>query len=299
MQQVGPGAYGWTGAQVAPADPAGAPPAMQSPAVTKPSRAYKPLLTGAMLAFAALLGADLAGLPAAARLRALALEPLSRAAEANGYGLRQVSVSGLRFTSDKHVFEALRLSSARTLLQFDAAAARVRIEALPWVESATVARVYPDALEVRVVERQPAAVLRAGAEHVVIDRRGRHLPGNAAAALPGLPRIRGEGADAASIVGLLAQLEKHPVLLARLRAADRQAGRWMLHLQGAASLRLPAADEAEALARAAALVAAGLAERGEIDLQVSQVPDRSAPIAAGPLNRPTKAADVPPSAGRS
>ena len=41
------------------------------------------------------------------------------------------------------------------MLSFDSRAAQDRIERLPWVERASIERVLPDRLEVRVSERSP------------------------------------------------------------------------------------------------------------------------------------------------
>jgi cell division protein FtsQ len=201
-------------------------------------------------------------------LRHVVVAPLSRVAEAAGFTLHQVSLSGLRFTSDAAVFEALDLPSARTLLAFDPHRARARIEALPWVAHARIDRVFPDGLVVRVVERQPLAVWRNGTRNYVIDRNGRRLAIVTADAMPGLPRITGPGAEITA-ARLFAGLSRHPDLQQRLQLAERRnAERWTLHLARGVTLHLPPGDEAEALERASALVSAGLAERGEIDLRV-------------------------------
>ena len=39
------------------------------------------------------------------------------------------------------------------MLSFDSRAAQERIERLPWVERASIERVFPDRLEVRITER--------------------------------------------------------------------------------------------------------------------------------------------------
>ena len=61
------------------------------------------------------------------------------------------------------------------MLSFDSRAAQDRIERLPWVERASVERVLPDRLEVRVSERSPVAVWRRGDRNFLIDGSGRVL----------------------------------------------------------------------------------------------------------------------------
>lgn len=226
---------------------------------------WLPLGASALLA-AGIVVADLAGdrIPL---LRLAVLQPLSRVAEAAGFTLHQVSLSGLRFTADTDIYEALDLPSAGTLLAFDSRGARTRIEALPWVAHARIERIFPDSLVVRVVERQPLAVWRNGTRHYVIDKHGRRLAPVAADAMPGLPRIAGPGAEITA-ARLFARLAGHPALMQRLLLAERRGEHsWTLHLARGVTFHLPPGDEAEALARAATLVSAGLAERGEIDLR--------------------------------
>ena len=57
-----------------------------------------------------------------------------------GLRIDQVTVSGQRFTPDADVFDALDLLNVRSLLSIDSAAARERIERLPWIATATINR---------------------------------------------------------------------------------------------------------------------------------------------------------------
>ena len=63
-----------------------------------------------------------------------------------GLRIDQVVVSGHRFTPDGDIFEALDLPNARMLPGFDSVAARQRIEKLPWIATATIARILPGRL---------------------------------------------------------------------------------------------------------------------------------------------------------
>lgn len=53
---------------------------------------------------------------------------------------------------------------------------RKQLEALPWVEHATVMRILPDQIRVSVVERQPVAFTREGAQIELVDANGVLLP---------------------------------------------------------------------------------------------------------------------------
>jgi cell division protein FtsQ len=215
----------------------------------------------------AMLGLIGVGRPAT---RAAAMAGLERLAESAGFGLQQIAITGQRFTPDGDIFDALDLSNARTLLGFDNRAAQRRIEALPWVERASMERVFPDRLDIHIVEREAFAVWQTDGQYFLIDRTGRRLAALPARALPALRRVAGEGADV-SAAPLFAALAAYPELVRRLEVAERVGGRrWTLRLSGAAAILLPADAGDATLARAAALVAAGYAgPGGSIDLRVA------------------------------
>lgn len=230
-------------------------------------------------------------------IRSTLKAPIERALEWAGFGLQQVSLSGTRFTSDNDIYEALDLARARTLLGFDAGAAKARIEALPWVERVSITRILPDGLDVTVTERQPFAVLQQGQRSAIIDRQGRKLAAVAADAMPGLARITGEGAEAAS-PALFAVLMQYPRLVERLQHAERRTDqRWTLHLTRGLVLQLPREEQGEALARASVLVSAGIVDTGEIDLRVAGR-DFLGTRKKSPV-KPPRAADAQPKSGKS
>jgi cell division protein FtsQ len=202
-------------------------------------------------------------------LRAAALAPVERAVELAGFGLSQVSVSGHRFTADTDIYAALDLDSTRTLLTFDASAARARIEQLPWISRASIERVVPDRIEIRVTERVPFAVWRSGERNWLIDRAGRKLQPVPTNLMPQLLRVSGAGApeEAAALMTVLVDF---PHIAGKLDMAERvSARRWTLHLEGGTSVDLPPTGEAEALARLTRLIESGLGGAGRIDLRVS------------------------------
>jgi len=205
-----------------------------------------------------------------ARPIAPALAEIEHMIDLAGYGLTQVSLTGHRFTLDSDVFDAIDLASAPTMLSFDSRATRKRLEALPWVDKASIERVFPDRLEVHVTERTPFAVWRLGGRHYLVDKTGRMLatvPANTATALP---RLAGDGAAAAA-AELFAPLATHPELMRRVDVAERVGERrWTLRLIGGSAIELPAEGVAEALARAALLLSAAReTESKDIDLRVA------------------------------
>src|SRR5260370_24958277 len=83
-----------------------------------------------------------------------------RDAGANSLGFRIAAVS---FSGEKHVSRAEILAAAgvtgRTSLLFlDVEAARARLKTMPWIAEATVRKLLPDRLQIRVREREPFAL---------------------------------------------------------------------------------------------------------------------------------------------
>lgn len=204
------------------------------------------------------------------RSTAPALAEIENMIDLAGYGLTQVSLTGHRLTPDGDVFDAIDLAGAPTMLSFDSRAAQARIEALSWVERASIERVFPDRLEVRITERMPFAVWRLGSRHYLIDKTGRELAAVAANTAPALPRLAGEGA-ATEAAALYALLAGYPTLLRQVELAERVGGRrWTLRLAGGGAIQLPVDGVAEALARASAFAgSAREAGANEIDLRVA------------------------------
>jgi cell division protein FtsQ len=220
-------------------------------------------------------------------LRAIALGPVERGLEMAGLGLQQVTVAGHRFTSDTDIYAALSLDAARTLLSFDGATAKARIEQLPWIERASIERVFPNGIDVRVSERTPFAVWRDGDGNWLIDRRGRKLQLAPADVMTQLPRVSGHGAGVAA-EGLTVLLADFPAIARKVVVAERVAERrWTLHVAGGGSVDLPADGEAEALARLTQLYELGLGGARRIDLRVSTR------TLVGGLDRPSTAAHTP------
>jgi cell division protein FtsQ len=200
-----------------------------------------------------------------------ALAEIEQVIDLAGFGLSQVSVTGHRYTPDSDILDAVGLDTARTMLTFDSRAARQRIEELPWVEQATIDRVPPDRLEVRVTERSPFAVWTRGNRHDLIDKTGKVLSSVPAGAMPALPRVAGEGA-AREAARLFALLAGHADLASRVVVAERVAQRrWMLRLADGSTVQLPARGEAGAVDRALG-VAAAMRGSGpsEIDVRIAE-----------------------------
>lgn len=172
---------------------------------------------------------------------------IEKLAIAAGFGINQVSLSGHRYTLEDDIFDALDLPNMHSLLSFEPAILRERLQRLPWIKTVAASRIYPGQLHIRVAEREPVAVWRRGGQDYLIDDGGRTLAAIAPGVLDHLPRLKGEGA--AVMVGqLFALLQQFPDIAAFVTVSERVGERrWTLKLVGGGLLHLPAGEETRAL----------------------------------------------------
>ncbi len=94
------------------------------------------------------------------------------------FDVDHVTVAGQFRTDPEDVAAAAGIQRGEPLVTADLGAAARRIEALPWVDEATVVRSWPGTLRYRVVEREPAAAAQgADGTWVALDGDGRVLVG--------------------------------------------------------------------------------------------------------------------------
>lgn len=189
-----------------------------------------------------------------------------------GFRVEQVDVVGREQTDPKALLAAAGLKRGDPILAFSPEAARQRIESLPWVASAAVARRLPDTVAITIVERKPIALWQHNEKISLIDSAGANLGTVAIESAPALPLIVGGDAPthASELLGLLAQ---HPEIAKRVQASSWIGSRrWDLKLDNGVEVRLPEMGVAEALQQLAdAEASSRLLERdvADIDLRLS------------------------------
>ncbi|MGC2331607.1 MAG: FtsQ-type POTRA domain-containing protein [Candidatus Acidiferrales bacterium] len=94
----------------------------------------------------------------------------------------QVGLSGNHYVTRASVLEIFAADRGRSVLRIPLDQRRSEIEAIPWVERATVRRALPNKIEVDISERTPIAFLRDGSGMALVDVHGvileRPLEGN-------------------------------------------------------------------------------------------------------------------------
>lgn len=103
----------------------------------------------------------------------------------------RVRVDGVTHSDAAEVRRLARIERGDTMVGVDVGRAAARIEGLPWVAQATLARRWPGTIEIHVTEREPLAVVEVVEGRVaLVDKDGRVLAVTRQPP-PGLPEVTG------------------------------------------------------------------------------------------------------------
>jgi len=201
-----------------------------------------------------------------------------------GLVLAELEVHGTARVDTERVRAALELAPGTPLLDADLDAARARVQALGWVDDASVRRELPDRLVVTLDEHEPRALWLGAGGPALVAGGGEMLPVPTENAAAGLPRLVGAEPPPA-VEPILRHLAARPELFARLERLEQVDGRrWRVWLDPGVRVELPPGDVTAALGRLARYhAAAGLLDRAVavVDLRVA---DRLV-VTAAPLVR--------------
>lgn len=89
--------------------------------------------------------------------------------------VHHIQVVGVRQTPARIVERAVGGALRHPMFSLNLGALENRVDALPWVEEATVSRSWPSTLEVKVTERTPVASVQVGSSWAELDSSGRVL----------------------------------------------------------------------------------------------------------------------------
>jgi cell division protein FtsQ len=196
--------------------------------------------------------------------------------------IEHVTVRGAGQTSQDAITEAAGVAAGDALVWFDTGDAERAVEALPWVDRATVERTWSGQVTIEVTERAAAAAL-AGDDGawLVVDGTGRILQvtdaqptdvplveGVSASGRPG-DRLDDAGVDAATVAGAVP-----PSLRPAIATITGQGDDVAIALRDGGAIVMDGVEDAEAkLAAAAAVLAtvpAGCVE--QLDVSVASSP---------------------------
>lgn len=168
-----------------------------------------------------------------------------------GFSIQNVDVEGNAETSEIDVLQALWGTGAQSLLTLDVTQARHAIESMPWVDRASVAKIYPNNVLIELTEHRAYAIWQKSGGFVIIDREGREIVSFVPGRFGNLPLVVGTGA-AEHAAALLDEMEVLPELRARVTAYIRVGDRrWDIRLENGVTVRLPEENAVAALAEVA------------------------------------------------
>ncbi len=169
------------------------------------------------------------------------------AANAAGFRIAQVQLTGQHEVSRETVLSLAGITGTSSLLFLDAARARARLLADPWIADATVLKLYPGRLHIGIIERRPFALWQKDGVVSLIAADGTVLEPYVPPAFRSLPLVVGTGAQNAAY-GFLKLVRRFPIS-SDVDAAVLVAGRrWNLHLRNGVEVLLPELAPAHALA---------------------------------------------------
>ncbi|MBB3808260.1 cell division protein FtsQ/DivIB [Pseudochelatococcus contaminans] len=176
-------------------------------------------------------------------------EPYDAVARLFGLGIDEVHISGIVELRESEVLAAAGVGPLRSLAFLDASEVRKRLESVPMIRQASVSKLYPDALSIGIVEREPQALWQRNGEVFVIAGDGTVIDLMTDPRFARLPFVAGEGAnmraeeyiDIVKAAGPLAQ---------RIRAGILVSGRrWDIKFDNDLIVRLPEIEPVAAMTR--------------------------------------------------
>ncbi|MGA8224569.1 MAG: FtsQ-type POTRA domain-containing protein [Candidatus Acidiferrales bacterium] len=84
----------------------------------------------------------------------------------------QIELAGNHYVQRASVLAIFSADRGHSVLRIPLAQRRHQLEAIPWVEQATVRRALPNKIEIEITERTPVAFLRQGSELSLLDIHG-------------------------------------------------------------------------------------------------------------------------------
>lgn len=190
------------------------------------------------------------------------------------YPIGEILAAGHYHTRRKDLLAAIAVKPGDDMMDVDPDEVRARVEALDWIESAKVARLWPATLQVQVVEKEPYAIWQSKGVSWLIDRKGARITKDGVGEFAGLPLVVGDGAPqhAAELVEILKRFPTIQRLTkASVRVGDR---RWDLHLKNGIQVRLPEDGVEDALQRLTVLEQEQKIFERDIESVDLRLPDR-------------------------
>jgi cell division protein FtsQ len=213
-----------------------------------------------------------------------------------GLKLQRIEIAGAGLIPESHIKQLTGLVEGESSI-FDADPHVIRAKLLtePYIAEAQVRRLWPNRIEILIVERRPVALWQTEGRIRVVDRDGVPFAAHDPTRFPNLLLVVGPGA-AIQASHLIDTLAKQPSIRPRVKAAVFVGQRrWNLRLDNGVEVRLPEEGADAALAELASLDREQQILAREIDAIDLRFPDKL--IVRLPAHSPL-APNKPPVEGR-
>ncbi|ORE96651.1 cell division protein FtsQ [Stappia sp. 22II-S9-Z10] len=176
---------------------------------------------------------------------------------ASGFEFKGLTLTGQKETSISSIVASAGLAPGASIFTIDGEDLRRRVEALPWVEHATVRKILPGTVQLSISEAAPFARWRSEEGIKLISEDGTVLSDTVPPSALELPMVAGYRANQRA-KDAVALLDANPLYQIRTRAAVLVGERrWDLVLDTGATVMLPEEGASAALDRLAELEMAG------------------------------------------
>jgi cell division protein FtsQ len=169
------------------------------------------------------------------------------AANVAGFRITRLNIAGRKQLTQDEILSIGGVTGRTSLLFLDASLVREKLKASPWIAEATVAKYYPDRLQIDIVERSAFALWQENGRISVIAEDGAVLEPYVERRFTSLPLVVGAGAQTGA-KDFLVLLARYPQVKAQVRAAVMVGERrWNLRLTNGIDVRLPERNMEQAL----------------------------------------------------
>lgn len=170
------------------------------------------------------------------------------AANAVGFRISEVALAGEQQLGRQKILALAGITDRSSLVFLDAAQTRARLMNNPWIQEATVLKLYPGRLRIEIKERKPFALWQKGGRVSLIAEDGTVLETYVPERFVKLPMVVGQGAERAA-PDFLAVIKRFPSIAGQIEASVLVAERrWTLHLKSGLEVLLPEQAPDKALA---------------------------------------------------
>ncbi len=164
-----------------------------------------------------------------------------------GLAAIDIELAGLAHHDPQEVLVYIGVKPGAPLIGFDAKKARVKLQELDWVETATIVRSFPNKLHITISEREPFVIWQHDGVLDVVDQNGKPMSGVPMSSGNVLLHVVGLGANTAAAT-LVNQMEATPGLFQDVKAAVRMGDRrWDLYMNNGVVISLPEAGTETAM----------------------------------------------------